>query len=138
MFSSDCVDAADRADLRGWLVGVLTRRYNNFRGCVDLRRETFTLSALSDEHLTDWVKSDLLETNIPSASPLMLPSLPIGLNRTYWKQLSVLCFPLGFRKTLTDWVKSDLLETFLVQLESILKFPLPIGLNRTYWKQELD
>ena len=86
--------------------------------------------------LTDWLRSDWLETIFCNAFPCKFHSLPIGFDRIGWKPDSpkrrelqtVHCLPIGFDRIgwklfkftniqsfftdlLTDWLRSDWLET---------------------------
>ena len=53
-----CVDALWNGRLRAVVARFAESIYTVFGYCVDLALETLTLSGFSDEHPTDWVKSD--------------------------------------------------------------------------------
>ena len=58
-----CVEALRGKDLRAVVAALAQSIYTGFSYCVESALETLALSGLSDEHPTDWVKSELLETH---------------------------------------------------------------------------
>lgn len=58
ILSLRCVDALRGMGLRAVIARFARSIYTVRRGCVDLTLETLATSGLSDEHPTDWVKSD--------------------------------------------------------------------------------
>ena len=58
IFSLRCVYALQGRYLRAVVARFADSIYTMSEGCVKLTLETLTLSGLSDEHPTDWVKSD--------------------------------------------------------------------------------
>ena len=58
ILSFRCVDALRGMGLTAVVAVFAEWIYTACRGCVDLTLETLATSGLSDEHPTDWVKSD--------------------------------------------------------------------------------